>query len=49
MKTIKNPHLEQNQHPLSKFAWSNESTMLSNTLLTAADSLFKPLPSRRKL
>ena len=28
MKTTKNPHNEQNQHPLAKFMWSNESTML---------------------
>ena len=27
MKT-KNPHLERNQHPLSKFVWSNESTVI---------------------
>ena len=28
MKTTKNPHIERNQHPLAKFMWSNESTML---------------------
>ena len=28
MKTTKNPHLERNQHPLSKFVWSNESTVI---------------------
>ena len=43
MKTTKNSHLERNQNPLSKFVWSNESTMLLNTLLTAANCLFKPL------
>ena len=36
MKTTKNPHLERNQHPLSKLVWSNESIVI-NTLLIAAN------------
>ena len=28
MKRTKNPHPERNQHPLSKFVWPSESTML---------------------
>ena len=49
MKATENPHLEQDKHPLSKFVWSSEITMLLIMLLTAGNCLFNPLSKWVKL